>query len=59
MAQKNMTIDQLYGKNLGDSQRFAPENSSQIAKMIVIHQNFRQYCRKAIWYPAQLLEIND
>ena len=42
---------------MGDSQRFAPENSPQIAKMIVIHQNFRQYCRKAFWYPAQFWKL--
>ena len=36
---------------MGDSQRFALENSPQIAKIIVIHQNFRRYCRKAILYP--------
>ena len=37
---------------MGDSQRFALENSPQIAKIIVIHQNFRRYCRKAILYPT-------
>ena len=36
---------------MGDSQRFALENSPQIAKIIAIHQNFRRYCRKAILYP--------
>ena len=36
---------------MGDSQRFALENSPQIAKIIVIHQNFCRYCRKAILYP--------
>ena len=34
---------------MGDSQRFAPENLPQIAKIIVIHQNFadiveKQFC---------------
>ena len=36
---------------MGDSQRFALENSPQIANMMAIHQNFRRYCRKAILYP--------
>ena len=36
---------------MGDSQRFALENTPQIAKIIAIHQNFRRYCRKAILYP--------
>ena len=36
---------------MSDSQRFAPENSPEIAKIIVIHQNFRRYRRKAILYP--------
>ena len=36
---------------MGDSQKLAPENSPQIAKIIAIHQNFRRYCRKAILYP--------
>ena len=36
---------------MGDSQKFALENSPQIAKIIAIHQNFRRYCRKAILYP--------
>ena len=36
---------------MGDSQRFALENSPQIAKIIAIHQNFRRYYRKAILYP--------
>ena len=36
---------------MGDSQRFALENSPHIAKTIAIHQNFRRYCKKAILYP--------
>ena len=36
---------------MGDSQRFALENSPQIAKVVAIHQNFRRYCKKAILYP--------
>ena len=41
---------------MDDSQRFALENSPQIAKIIVIHQNFRRYCRKAILYPICPIE---
>ena len=37
-----------------DSQRFALENSPQIAKIIAILQNFRRYCRKVILYPICL-----
>ena len=36
---------------MDDSQRFALENSPQIAKIIAIHQNCRRYCRMAILYP--------
>ena len=36
---------------MSDSQRFAPENWQEIAKIIVIHQNYRRYRRKAILYP--------
>ena len=41
----------MYGENMSASQLFAPENLPQIAKILVIHQNLRRYCRKAILYP--------
>ena len=36
---------------MGDSQRFALENSPQIAKITAIHQNFHRFYRKASLYP--------
>ena len=44
---------------MGDSQRFALENSPQIAKIIATHQNFRRYCRKAILYPICTINVFD
>ena len=41
----------MYCENMSALQIFAPENSPQIAKILVIHQNLRRYCRKAILYP--------
>ena len=39
---------------MGDPQRFALENSPQIAKIIATHQNFRRYCGKVLLYPICL-----
>ena len=39
---------------MSDSQRFAQENLPEIAKITVIHQNFRRYRRIAILYPIWL-----
>ena len=47
----------IYGENMSDSQRFAPKNSPEIAKIIAIQQNFRQYRRKAILYPIYYNDV--
>ena len=39
---------------MSDSQKIALGNSPEIAKIIVNHQNFHRYRRKAILYPICL-----